>query len=142
MRAESLCRGEEKGASMCPLADTVKCVACEYCWQPESGDVNVPEPCPSCEQNASVAERCESCPALEVEYYRSTTATGHLLDRVLEHEFDSKHYQIDPGAVSAEVREGLKMLEQERMRWEKETREEQQREMEEQQRIREMQRRR
>lgn len=79
---------------------------------------------------------------LEVEYYRGTSATGQLLDRVLEHEFDAKHYYVDPGAVSAEVREGLKVLEQERGRWEKETREESERKRQEQQRVQEMQRRR
>ena len=76
-----------------------------------------------------------------VEHYRSITSTGQLLDRVLEHEFDTKHYHIDPGGVSAEVREGLKVLEHERMRWERETREKADQEREEQRRIREMQRR-
>jgi hypothetical protein len=126
---------------MCPEADTVKCVACEYRWQPESGDVNVPGPCPSCDQNASVAERCASCPVVEVEYYRASSSTGQLLDRVLEHDFDCKHYRIDPGAVSADVREGLKVLESERSRWEKESREKADQEREEQQRVRELQRR-
>jgi hypothetical protein len=88
-----------------------------------------------------VAERCESCPVVEVEYYRSTTSTGQLLDRVLEHEFDCKHYRVDPGDVSAEVREGLKVLEHERARWEKETREKADQERQEQQSVREMQRR-
>jgi hypothetical protein len=139
LRGEELCRGEDQGASGCPLADTVRCVACGYRWKAD--DVNVPGPCLSCDQNASVAERCESCPVVEVEHYRATTSTGQLLDRVLEHEFDTKHYHIDPGGVSAEVREGLKVLEQERTRWEKETREKADQEREEQQRVREMQRR-
>ena len=78
---------------------------------------------------------------VEVEYYRASTWTGQLLDRVLEHEFDSKHYHVDPGGVSAEVREGLKVLEQERSRWEKETHEKAEQERQEQQRIREMQQR-
>jgi hypothetical protein len=100
----------------------------------------VPGPCPSCDQNASVAERCESCPVVEVEHYRATTSTGQLLDRVLEHEFDTKHYHIDPGGISAEVREGLKVVESERTRWEKESREKADQERQEQQRVREMQR--
>lgn len=123
---------------MCPLADTVRCVACGYRWQADN--VNVPGRCSSCDQMASVAERCESCPVVEVEHYRATTATGQLLDRVLEHEFDCKHYRVDPGGVSAEVREGLKVLEGERSRWERETREEAERKREEQRRVREMQR--
>jgi len=139
MRAEELCRGEDEGASGCPLADTVRCVACGYRW--ETDDVNVPGRCPSCDQKASVAERCESCAVVEVEHYRSTTWTGQLLDRVLEHEFDAKHYQIDPGSVSAEVREGLKILEHERMRWERETREKAAQERDERQRVQDMQRR-
>ena len=65
---------------------------------------------------------------------------GQLLDRVLEHEFDTKHYRIDPGGVNAEVREGLKVLEYERTRWEKETREKAEEERQEQQHVREMQR--
>jgi predicted RNA-binding Zn-ribbon protein involved in translation (DUF1610 family) len=139
MRAEELCRGEEQGASGCPLADTVRCVACGYRWQTD--DVNVPGRCPSCDQHASAAERCESCPVVEVEYYRTCTSTGQLLDRVLEHEFDCKHYKLDPGAVKADVREGLKVLEYERARWERETREKAEEERQERQRIQEMQRR-
>ena len=127
---------------MCPLATAVKCVACDYIWEPESGDVNVPGECPSCEQFASVPERCESCPVVEVEYFRSVTTTGQFLERVLEHDFDAKHYRIDPGDVNAETREGLKVLEQERVRWEKETREKAEQEREERQRMQEMQRRR
>jgi hypothetical protein len=116
-------------------------VGCGSQWQPESGDVNVPGRCPSCDQNASVAERCESCSVVEVEHYRATSSTGQLLDRVLEHDFDCKHYRIDPGNVSAEVREGLKVLEQERTRWEKESREKAEQERQERQRVQEMQRR-
>jgi hypothetical protein len=125
---------------MCPQATAVKCVACEYRWEPESNDVNVPGPCPSCDQNASVAERCEMCPVVEVDHYRAITSTGQLLDRVLEHEFDTKHYRIEPGSVAADIREGLKILEQERTRWEKETREEAEREREERTRVQDMQR--
>lgn len=77
---------------------------------------------------------------VEVEHYRATTSTGQLLDRVLEHEFDCKHYRVEPGAISAEVREGLKVLEHERSRWERESREKADQERQEQQRIREMQR--
>ena len=139
LRGEELCRGEEQGALGCPQADTVRCVACGLCWRPD--DIAVPGACPSCDQYAAVAERCESCPVGEVEHYRTTTWTGQLLDRVLEHEFDAKHYKVEPGDVSAEVREGLKVVEQERVRWEKETREKADQEREERQRIREMQQR-
>jgi len=88
-----------------------------------------------------VIERCESCPTVEVEYYRAVTRAGQLLDRVLEHDFDTKHYRIDPGEVPADVRVGLKVLEQERTKWEKETREKMEQRQEEQRRIQEMQRR-
>lgn len=116
----------------------MRCVGCGYRWHTE--DPSISEPCPSCGQNASVAEHCDTCPIVEVEHYRSSTATGQLLDRVLEHEFDTKHYRIDPGGISAEVREGLKILEHERSRWERESREKADQERQEQQRIREMQR--
>lgn len=78
---------------------------------------------------------------VEVEYYRANTSVGAFLARVLEHEFDTKHYRVDPGAVSAEVREGLKVLEHERGRWEKETRAKADQEREERQRVQDMQRR-
>ena len=123
------------------MAETVCCVFCEYCWQPESGDVTVPGRCPSCEQNASVAERCESCPVVEVEFYRSISLTGQLLNRVLEHEFDCKHYRVEPGSVLADVREGLQVLEQERERWQKEIREKAEQEHQERQRVSDLQRR-
>jgi hypothetical protein len=77
----------------------------------------------------------------EVEYQRATTPTGRLLNRVLEHEFDAKHYNVDPGGISVEVREGLKVLEQERSKWEQETRERKQQEYEDRQRVRELQQR-
>jgi predicted RNA-binding Zn-ribbon protein involved in translation (DUF1610 family) len=141
LRAEDLCHGEEQGASGCPLANTVTCVACQYHWVPESTDVNVPGPCPSCGQEATVAERCESCPVVEVEHQRADSSTGRLLERVLEHDFDCKHYRLDPGTVSAEIREGLKVLESERTRWERESREKAEQEREERQRVQEMQRR-
>jgi hypothetical protein len=121
------------------VTDTVRCVVCEYRWQPD--DIEQPGRCPSCDQNASVTERCDSCPVVEVEHYRTQTPTGHLLERVLEHEFDCKHYRIEPGDVSAEVREGLKILEGERSRWERDTHEKRQQEWEEKQRLQEMQRR-
>jgi hypothetical protein len=116
----------------------VRCV-CGYRWRVD--DVNAPGPCPSCDQIASTAERCDNCPVVEVDHYRANTSAGHLLDRVLEHEFDCKHYHIDPRGVSAEIREGLKVLETERRSWERESREKADQEREEQQRIREMQRR-
>jgi hypothetical protein len=100
----------------------------------------MPGACPSCGQWASVAERCEACAVTEIEYRRRSTTTGQLLDRILEHDFDCKHYRMDPGDVSVEIREGLKVLEQERGKWEQETRERQRQEHEERARIKEMQR--
>jgi hypothetical protein len=140
LRSEELCHGEEQGASGCPLAETVKCVTCEFEWRPESNDVNAPGRCPSCDQFASVAQRCPTCPKVEVDYYREATVTGRLLERVLDHEFDAKHYRVDPGSVSVEVRTGLKTLESERSRWEKETREKAEQEREERRLVQEMQR--
>lgn len=77
---------------------------------------------------------------LMVQHYRATTPAGQLLDRVLEHEFDTKHYRVTTSDVSAEVREGLKVLEGERVRWERETREKADQEREERARVQEMQR--
>lgn len=114
---------------------------CGERWEPESGDVTVYGYCPSCNAQAAVVERCEGCPVLEIEHQRARTQSGRLLERVLEHEFDCKHYVVDPSAVDVEVREGLKILEQERGKWEKETRERQEEEREEQRRLLEVQRR-
>lgn len=118
----------------------MRCVACEFRWQPE--EVDRPGKCPSCEQKASTVERCGQCPVVEVQHYRSLSWTGQLLERVLEHEFDCKHYKIDPGEVNADVREGLKVLESERLRWERERREQADQEREEKTRVMEMQRQR
>lgn len=85
-------------------------------------------------------DKCEDCPSLMVEYYRGRSAAGRLLERVLEHEFDTKHYRVEAGEVDVEVREGLKMLEQERGKFDKEGREERDREMEERSRVVEIQR--
>ena len=117
----------------------MKCIACEHRWQPE--DIERPGRCPECGQSSSVTQRCDGCPVTEVEYQRATTPTGRLLNRVLEHEFDAKHYNVDPGAISVEIREGLKVLEQERNKWEQETRERKQQEYEDRQRVRELQQR-
>jgi hypothetical protein len=114
-------------------------VGCQYTWKPE--DVAFPGECPSCGQRAATIDRCEDCPVLDIEHYRSVTATGQLLDRVLEHDFDCKHYHIDPGGIDADVREGLKVLEQERSKWEKESRDKAEQEREERRRVQEMQRR-
>jgi len=121
------------------MADIVRCVACGHRWRVE--DVSMSYACPACEETATTVERCDKCPVNEVEHYRGTTRCGQLLDRVLEHEFDTKHYHLDPGEVSAEVREGLKVLEQERSRWTNETREKAEREREEKRRVWEMQQR-
>ena len=111
LRAEGDCRGGvEQGASACPLVRMVLCV-CGHRWHAD--DVAAPGPCPSCDQYAAEVVRCESCPAVEVDYYRENTSTGQFLNRVLEHDFDCKHYHLEtPGDVSrAETREGLKVLE-------------------------------
>jgi predicted RNA-binding Zn-ribbon protein involved in translation (DUF1610 family) len=117
----------------------MRCAACGYSWKVD--DPSMMYACPACEETVSTPERCEACPVTEVEHYRSISSTGQLLDRVLEHDFDCKHYHMDPGSVSAEVREGLKILEHERVRWERETREKAEQEREEKRRIWEMQRR-
>ncbi|HEY6272618.1 MAG TPA: hypothetical protein VIX19_11580 [Terriglobales bacterium] len=114
---------------------------CEYLWEPESGDVNAPGGCPNCGQWASVVERCASCPVVEVEHYRSITATGQFLDQVLEHDFDCRHYSVDAGSVRADIREGLKVLEAERTRWETESREKAEEERQERARVAALQRR-
>ena len=50
---------------------------------------------------------------------RSSTA-GRLLDRVLDLEFDLKHFRMSRDEVSCEERDALKTLEHERGKWEQE----------------------
>lgn len=125
----------------CPKVDTVKCVSCNYRWQPASRDVRDHGKCPSCGGKSASAERCYDCPVNEVEHRRRHTRAGRLLERVLEHEFDAKHYKVSPGEVDVEVREGLKILEQERAKWDQETRERAEEEREEKRRVWEAQQR-
>ena len=60
---------------------------------------------------------------------------GRLLDLVLEHEFDAKHYHVQASEVRCEVRDGYKILEQERSKWERETAKRREVEMEHQRRL-------
>jgi hypothetical protein len=85
-------------------------------------------------------ERCAGCPVAEVEDKRVRTRAGKLLERVLEHEFDCKHYKVEMGEVEVGVREGLKVLEQERGKWEEERAKEREEENEEKRRVVAMQR--
>lgn len=140
LHCEGLCQGgEQEGASGCPQVTSVRCVGCGNCWDPD--DIDLPGPCASCGQTSATLERCDNCPVTEVAQYRSNTSAGQLLERVLEHEFDCKHYKVDPGSVDVELREGLKVLEQERAKYDKETHEKRQQQFEERQRIQEIQHR-
>jgi hypothetical protein len=140
LRAEELCQGgEQDGATACPLVTAVRCVGCGNSWEPP--DIDLPGRCGSCGQSSATLERCDSCPVLEIAHYRATTAAGQLLERVLEHEFDCKHYKVDPGEVDVELREGLKMLEQERGKFDRQAHERRQQEWEDRQRVQGMQQR-
>lgn len=65
--------------------------------------------------------RCPNCPVLEVETARMSTPAGRLLERVLDLDFDTKHFRIDWSDITAEEAMALKILEQERAKYERES---------------------
>ena len=123
-----MCQGGEKQQRDCPNATVIKCTECGTRYDapfPES-----PPPCPSCKSTAGILQRCERCPVLEIEHVRSHSAAGALLERVLELDFDAKHFRIGWDEVTAEEAWGLKVLDQERGKWQKEDTEEKRRQWE------------
>lgn len=79
-------------------------------------------------------ERCTDCPVTDIEHVRATSAAGRLLERTLELEFDTKHFRVDWADVTAEEVQALKILEQERGKWQAEDQERRREEWEEQRR--------
>lgn len=113
----------------------MRCAECDARWEPESGDTDFPGSCPGCgKTTTALVDRCDTCPVLMIEHIRMTTPAGRLLERVLELDFDSQKFKVDLGAVTMEEREGLKILMQERAKFDKEVRDEKERDWEMQQR--------
>lgn len=57
---------------------------------------------------------------LDLEFVRETSEAGRLLERVLGLDWDSKRFNFDLEKVTCEDARALKILEQERNKWEKE----------------------
>lgn len=85
-------------------------------------DVESPDPCPSCGSRYHVILRCDACPLLQLEHIRATSPTGGLLDRVLELDFDTAKFSVDWSTIPEDEALGLKILDQERRKWESEER--------------------
>ena len=64
--------------------------------------------------------RCATCPVAEIEYRRAVSPAGRLLERVLELDFDLKHFKLTLSDITVEERDALSILEQERSKWDKE----------------------
>ena len=129
LRRNDGCRGGEDGASGCPATSRVRCSACGQIR--EEDEIEMPGACacgcPTCE-----IERCDDCPAVMVQHMRAHSPAGRLLERVLDHEFDTKHYKVPIEGVDAELRDGLKILEEERARFESDERKRMHEEVEQQ----------
>jgi hypothetical protein len=83
-----------------------------------------------------VVERCDSCPVTKIEQVRATTFAGRLLTRIWDLDFDSKHIRFGSDEVTEEEIMGLRILAQERVKYEKEVWEERQRQAEMERRMR------
>ena len=57
---------------------------------------------------------------LIVNHIRETSPAGRLLERVLDLDFDTQRFQVDWSDISAEEAAALKILAQERDKWNRE----------------------
>ncbi len=63
---------------------------------------------------------------------RATTEAGRLLERTLELDFDCERFRVGWGEITCEEAGALKILKQERDKWQREDSKERQQEMERQ----------
>ncbi len=110
-----MCQGGKDGPDACQLADMVRCPSCGSRRRVE--DTDAPGPCPECGAKAWEVERCVRCPLDDLEYVRSHSAAGHLLNRLLDLEFTMKHFHVSWSEVTAEEVRGLRVLAEERSRY-------------------------
>ena len=104
----------------------MRCSDCGVTWECDDPGttgalIDYTGACEQCGSRAVVLDRCAHCPVLAVEHYRSITQAGRLLDRVLDLDFDMKHLHIPWSDVTAEEVMGIKILDQERDKWQRET---------------------
>ena len=118
MRAGDLCGGGEDGPAGCPDANDVACIECGNVYEVE--DTNCIPPCPNCHRKGGRIERCARCPLNDLDYARSHSAAGRLLGRLLDLEFDVGKFKVDWADVTAEEALGLRILADERERYQRE----------------------
>lgn len=118
MRAEDLCDGGEDGPHGCPDANDVTCIACGHVCEVE--DTNCIPACPNCGGKGGRVERCARCPLNDLDYARSHSAAGRLLNRLMDLEFDVGKFRVDWADVTAEEALGLRILADERDRRQRE----------------------
>ena len=75
--------------------------------------------CPQCDSSAIKALRCERCPVLEVEYQRSVSAAGRLLERMLDLRFELEAGVPTPD-ITCEEAMALRVMKDETGKWERE----------------------
>lgn len=112
----------------------VRCASCNHSWW--CHDTDEPGLCENCDSYYPLILRCDSCPVTGIEHARATSPAGRLLEQVLELDADTKRFKIDWGEVSAEQAFGLRVLDQERSKWEREDMERRKQDWEIDQRIR------
>jgi predicted RNA-binding Zn-ribbon protein involved in translation (DUF1610 family) len=118
VRAEDLCDGGEDGPHGCPDANDVTCIACGHVYEVE--DTNCIPACPNCGGKSGRVERCARCPLNDLDYARSHSAAGRLLNRLMDLEFDVGKFRVDWADVTAEEALGLRILADERERRQRE----------------------
>ena len=118
MRAGDLCDGGEDGPHGCPDANDVTCCECGYVWEVE--DSNCIPACPNCGHKGARVNRCARCPLNDLDHARAHSAAGRLLNRLMDLEFDVAKFRVDWADVTAEEALGLRILADERDKYQRE----------------------
>lgn len=80
----------------------------------EVEDTNVIPPCENCGEKGARVNRCNHCALNDLDYARSHTAAGRLLNRLVDLEFAVGKFRVDWADVTAEEALGLRILADER----------------------------
>jgi predicted RNA-binding Zn-ribbon protein involved in translation (DUF1610 family) len=118
VRAYDLCDGGEDGPHSCPDANDATCISCGHVFEVE--DTNCVPKCPNCGEKGARVNRCARCPLNDLDHARSHSAAGRLLNRLTDLEFDVAKFRVDWADVTAEEALGLRILGDERDRYQRE----------------------
>jgi len=149
LREDQMCPivGGEHGPRDCPQATNVHCAECGYRWEcDDTGPANTPiykyaGECEQCESTAIVLDRCAECPILELEWQRQNSAVGRWLEHLLLLDFEVKHFPTAQ-VITVEDATGLRILDQERNKYQIEKQKSDIEKMEEQRRVKQQMQRR